>query len=144
MNSTSRSFFISAALKSLDVRNNMERHLRLRDKLRELGHTFNKVEAIGTYNNVPELTFIVSGDNNTEEEIVLLAKEFQQECIMIVYGKDSVAELVYTKDVHLDAINWDIKDGTRQVIGKMVCKGSDPILNGKDYTFSQDLYYCVE
>ena len=129
----SRSFFLSAFKSSLDPATNLDRHYRLRARLNDMGYKDNKVEGIGTYNNIPELMFVVSGDNNTENNIALLAKEFNQDCYMVVYGSDSKAELVF------------IDTNDRSPIGTMVNKGSEPNeLKGKDYSFIGDKYYVVE
>jgi hypothetical protein len=127
---TSRSFFLSAFKSDLDAKTNLDRHFKLRARLNELGYITNRAEGIGSYNNIPELMFVVSGDNNTESDIALLCKEFGQECFMIVYGEDSKAELVYTNG--------------RNVIGTMVDKGNEFNTKGKDYSFIGDRYYVVE
>ncbi len=136
MRSNNRSYFISAARKELTPKQNLERHTELYVKLNKLG--LDSVEGTGLYQGIPELMFVVNSDNTIEESIVNLAKEFKQECIMIVYAIDSVAELVYPYNCDEDFVD-------RKVIGKMVCLGeNEGALRGRDYSYIDNKFYVVE
>lgn len=136
MKTNTKTFFISAFKNNATPSENISKHTELRMLLSKYG--YKKEECIGTYNGVPELTFIVpETGNNTERNLLDIANEYKQECIMVVYGIDQTVELVY--------MNED-----RKVIGKMKClgnledKGGKDYLRGKDYTFFNDKFYIVE
>ncbi len=134
MRSNNRSYFISAARKELTPKQNLERHTNLFIKLNKLG--LDSVEGTGLYSGIPELIFVVNGDNTIEESIINIAKEFEQDCILCVYGIDSVAELIYYNSINKI---------TKTVIGKMVCLGeNEGALRGRDYSYINEKYYVVE
>lgn len=127
------SYYISAFKSNLDCATNLDRNEQLASKLSKLGYT--KTSAIGCYNGSIELSFIVA--NPIEFDIINLAKEFEQESIMKVYGVDNVAELIF------------IDNDNRKVIGKIKSYNEGEVsLSGKDYTFvgsdSGGKYYVVE
>ena len=131
MKTNTRVYYISAAKKDLPVSTNLDRHSELRSKITKLGYT--KTECIGMYKGVPELSLIITGiNNNTESDLLQLAKEYEQECIMCVYGIDSTAELISSSN-------------NREVIGRMVCLGeNEGALKGRDYSFVNEKFYVVE
>jgi hypothetical protein len=131
----SKTYYFSAFKNNLTAAQNLDRHSELRHKLTRLGYS--KQECIGVYKGNPELTFLVCNNlGTTEEDIINLAKEYQQESILIVYGDNQDAEIVYT-------------GGLRIVIGKFKCIGGEDgvttePLNGRDYTYYNNKYYIVE
>ena len=134
MKNNSRSYYLSAFKEHLSPGENMDRDLELKSKLSKMGYTF--ISAIGCYNGIPEFSVIVSSDNASDEEFFIkLAKEYRQESILLVYGIDQTAELLY------------VNDSSRKTIGKMVkYDGENVVLKGRDYTYinATNSYYLVE
>ncbi len=131
----SKTFFISAFKNNLTAAENLDRHSALRHSITKLGYI--KDEGIGCFNNNPELTILVNTNlTNAEEDFISLMKQYNQECVLIVHGIDSAAQLLYP-------------DGTTKTIGKMKCIGGEDgvttePLRGRDYTYVNEKYYIVE
>lgn len=125
----SRTYYISAQT-SKDGGINPNSHHELGKKLDKLGVSM--IDALGSYQGNPELFWLATGDNSMEHEIMLLAKEFNQECVLVVHGNNQDAELVYP-------------DGSRKMLGTMVCLGPDEgSLKGRDYAYVNGNFYIVE
>lgn len=137
MRTNSKAYYFSAFKNGLSPAVNLDRHSELRHKLTKLG--YNKLEGIGMYNGVPELTFLVCNNlGTTEEDIIALSKEYQQDTILIVHGDNQDAELVFNNGAK-----------SRFIMGKFKCiDGEDgnttEPLNGRDYSFFNNKYYVIE
>lgn len=136
MRTNNKVYYFSAFKNDLTAAQNLERHSELRSKVTKLG--LPKYEGIGIYKSTPELMFLVSSNlGTTEDQVLALAKEYEQESILIVYGDNQDAEFVYPDT------------GSRVIVGKFKCIGGEDgntteQLRGRDYTYVNGKYYVID
>jgi hypothetical protein len=124
MRVTSKTYFISGG-------HNFESHRALAKELDKLGGSMS--DGIGCYQGIAEPVWLICHtDPTVEKDIINLAKSFDQTCVLVVYGDNQDAELIFTS-------------GDRKPIGKMVCLGPDEgNLRGRDYTYVNGNFYVAE
>ena len=135
MKHNGKTYFISSHSKHNTFSQNLDNDVKLLSKLRKLG--YEAVMCTKCYKGHIEFSYMVNNNTLlTELEVLDLAKEFNQDSILCVYGINQTAEFIYT-------------NGKRNIAGKMVnIGGKDGIttepLAGRDYTYYNEEYYIIK
>ena len=102
--------YISAFQSNNTFDNNMIEHSNLEHKLRQLFKAGNIATCTGKYNGFIELSYEVEANNGNLSTLLHMAKDLNQECVLVINRAKNTGAFVYTcNDILLSAMTKAIK-----------------------------------